>query len=496
MATKIRFANSLTQALKGKPDHLALLASERALKNGVWRKVFTGKRLQELVGDLVRDAKAGGMGAVRTSYTGGEGPRRISVAVLPDAPSRHCSPSRSHAVADCAGKLDLGGAARATAVLCLDDADHYVAAANALGRAFPLYSRRTDKDKARTLTVAAVDGQGRSLKADPRAEAVVEATRWAASLVDRPAAELSPADFVTEARKGLRGLKGVKVDVVQGQQLVREGLGGLLGVGRAAKVAPRLLVLDHGPKRAKRTVALVGKGVVYDTGGLSLKTGGHMCGMKGDMGGGAAVLGAFRALAQEKVSGLRVIGLVPLAENAIGPDSYRPDDILTLHSGKTVEINNTDAEGRLLLADGVSYAARRFEPDLVIDAATLTGAQLLSTGKRHAAVVSNREGVESLAVRAGRRSGDLTHPLLFAPELFQLEFKSAVADMRNSVADRMNAQSSCAAQFVYRHIQELDVPWLHVDLAGPSFPGKRATGFGVALLAEVVRSLDDADLEA
>jgi probable aminopeptidase NPEPL1 len=206
------------------------------------------------------------------------------------------------------------------------------------------------------------------------------------------------------------------------------------------------------------------------------------------MGGGAAAIGAFKALVTGKTKH-RVTCLVPLAENAVGPASYRPNDILHMHSGKTVEINNTDAEGRLLLADGVSYAARVIKADVIIDAATLTGAQLVATGRRHAAVVSNRAGLEGLAVASGLTSGDLAHPLPFAPEFFQAEFKSAVADMRNSVKDRANAQSSCAGQFVYSHIQDLNVPWLHIDLAGPAQAGKRATGFGVALISEVVGGL-------
>ncbi|HMS18385.1 MAG TPA: leucyl aminopeptidase family protein, partial [Planctomycetota bacterium] len=138
----------------------------------------------------------------------------------------------------------------------------------------------------------------------------------------------------------------------------------------------------------------------------------------------------------------------------------------------------------------VSYAARVFKPDCIIDAATLTGAQLVATGHIHAAVVSNREGLEQLAVREGRRTGDLCHPLPFVPEFYKSEFASEVADFRNSVKDRMNAQSSCAAQFVYNHIDDLNVPWLHIDLAGPAHRADRGTGFGVALMAAVAAKAD------
>jgi probable aminopeptidase NPEPL1 len=156
--------------------------------------------------------------------------------------------------------------------------------------------------------------------------------------------------------------------------------------------------------------------------------------------------------------------------------------VITLYSGRTVEVNNTDAEGRLVLGDGVAYASRQLAPDVIIDLATLTGAQLIATGRRHAAVVCNDEALEAAAVRAGRLSGDLVHPLPYCPEFYAREFESKVADMKNSVKDRENAQSSCAAQFVAEHLAGYTGPWLHVDLAGPATAGERGTGFGVGLL--------------
>jgi probable aminopeptidase NPEPL1 len=210
--------------------------------------------------------------------------------------------------------------------------------------------------------------------------------------------------------------------------------------------------------------------------------------MKSDMGGAAAMLGAFAVLARMKVPG-KLSLLLCLAENAIGPQAYKPDDVLTLHSGKTVEINNTDAEGRLLLADGCSYAARVLGADLVLDAATLTGAQGVATGDLHAAVVSNDEAVEAALLAAGRATGDLCWPLPFAPEFYRSEFQSPIADMRNSVKNRNNAQASCAGEFVHWHLDGTNARWAHVDLAFPAFRGDRGTGFGVALFVEAVRAL-------
>jgi probable aminopeptidase NPEPL1 len=139
----------------------------------------------------------------------------------------------------------------------------------------------------------------------------------------------------------------------------------------------------------------------------------------------------------------------------VGPLSTRPDDVQVFYSGKTVEVNNTDAEGRLVLADGCSFASKHLNPKIIIDIATLTGAQGIATGKRHAAIYCNDEWLEDLAVRVGRESGDLTHPLPYCPEFFKPEFASAVADMKNSVKDRSNAQSACAGQFIGNHIEVL-----------------------------------------
>lgn len=487
MAATISFVNTPAQATRGK-DHLVLFASQKALRSGVWKHVFPAE-WKTVLAQAVKDTEAGRLGSVVCTYTGASSPRKVSLAVLPDTLSRHLSPSRAIAAEACAGKLSLAPAKKVGVILCLDHAEHYLPVANALGRAFPLYSHKSGKQTKLELSVAAVTPKGAALKAEPVIAHTVAATRWAASLVDTPTAELDAEAFVAAARAGLKGIKGVKVSAIVGDALLKAGLGGIHGVGRAAASAPRLLICEVGPKRgAERTVVLVGKGVVYDTGGLNIKVGGSMSGMKADMGGGAAALGAFKVLAQSSPKD-RIYCLVPLAENAVSPESYRPDDVLEMHSGKTVEINNTDAEGRLLLADAVSYAVRVLKADVVIDAATLTGAQLVATGKRHAAIVSNRQRLEALALSAGMTSGDEVAALPFAPEIYQAEFSSVVADMRNSVKDRANAQSSCAAQFVHSHIQDTGKAWLHIDLAGPAMPGRRATGYGVALMAEVTRRL-------
>jgi probable aminopeptidase NPEPL1 len=187
-----------------------------------------------------------------------------------------------------------------------------------------------------------------------------------------------------------------------------------------------------------------------------------------------------------------VHALLCIAENSVGPSATRPDDVHTFYSGKTVEVNNTDAEGRLALGDGVAYAYSNLNPSIIVDMATLTGAQLIATGRRHAAIESNSDKLDLLAQEMGRYCGDLVHPIPYCPEFFRSEFASKVADMKNSVKDRSNAQSSCAGQFIADHIEDFindGGEWLHIDMAGPVSSNERGTGYGVALLYSLVKSL-------
>jgi probable aminopeptidase NPEPL1 len=437
---------------------------------------------------LVEDASPGLLGTTVTTLVDAAPLRRLTVAVLPDRVSRHNAPSRAESIRKVVVAAGLGKDRNAI-LLVLDDPAHVLPAVSAVSRALPLFGRKTAGPARGATILMCADRQGRRLPVERSAVATACAARQAAELVDTPPTELDPAALAAAAKRMLRGTPGLRIQETKGDALLRAGLGGIHAVGRCARSAPRMLVATVKPARSKRLhVALVGKGVTYDTGGLHLKARGSMEGMKADMGGAAAVLGAFAVLARQKLP-CRLSLVLCMAENAIGPAAYKPDDILTLHSGKTVEINNTDAEGRLLLADGVSWAARRLRADIVIDAATLTGAQLIATGNLHAAVVSNDEELERALLAAGLRSGDLTWPLPFAPEFYKSEFQSPVADMRNSVKNRSNAQSSCAAQFVHWHIEDTDVRWAHVDLAGPAFRDDRGTGYGVALLVEAVQAL-------
>lgn len=482
---RLTFSNQAKTLLRGASHCLVIGRGER-IEHGV---SVLPEGLSRLASELAAEAKMGQGGPTLTSLAT-DHVRRLSVAIMPSSSSRYLSPARPDALARAVQVANLRREARSAMVLCLENEDHLEASLTGLARGLPLLDRKTQgngNDPRIQVLIVGPDGEVIKVSADERNR--VAAVRESATLVDTPPSELHPEAFAQLAKRELEELKRVSVKEIVGPNLARQKLGGVLSVGKAASSAPRVLVATFRPTRPQGPhVALVGKGVTFDTGGLHLKGRGSMEGMKCDMGGAAAVFGAFKVLAAAGCP-MQVSLLLCLAENAIGPESYKPDDIITMHSGKTVEINNTDAEGRLLLADGLSYAARVLGAEVLMDAATLTGAQLVATGSNHAAVVSNDAELETAMVEAGQASGDLVHPLPFAPELYQQEFKSPIADMRNSVKNRANAQSSCAAQFLWSHIDSTDVRWTHVDLAGPAWQGERGTGFGVSLFVNAVRSL-------
>ena len=399
--------------------------------------------------------------------------RRVTLGVLPEACSRHNSPSRSWAIpklAACSTDAAIG--------VALSDDDHAFASALAASRGVRAYSRTSGEDKEASVQLVLLGSSGPI--ANPKIQRGMDGVRFAARLVDAPASELHTDAFTDEARAVAERV-GARLTVIRGEELRDGGFGGLWGVGKAATHPPALVALHHEPAGATGHTAWVGKGIVYDTGGLSIKTKTGMPGMKGDMGGAAAVLAAFEAAAAGGCS-TKLTAILCLAENSVGPDSTRPDDILDMYSGKTVEVNNTDAEGRLVLADGVAWAAEQ-GADTIVDLATLTGAALVAVGKQHGGVYCNDEELEAAAVAAGKAAGETCFPLVYAPELFRKEFDSPVADMKNSVKDRGNAQSSCAGQFIGNHLPEHAPRWLHIDIAGPSSDSSdRGTGYGVGLL--------------
>ena len=436
--------------------------------------------------DEARPGRSGGPAS--TLLPDGAGPHKLTVIALHDSVTRHVSETRAEEIWGQLQGVSSGLTGDVGIVVAMAEPDHAFGTALGVARCFPLYSRKTKPNKLGHVTSVLRHAGG--VYGDTATLTIAaEATRLTQRVVDMPPAELDTAVFEAEARAAVSHLDHVSVTSIVGDDLLTAGLRGLHAVGRTAMVAPRLVVMDYEPPGATETIAIVGKGLVYDTGGLSLKiVGDRMLTMKCDMGGAGAVLGAFTVLARTGCT-QRIVAVLAMAENAIGADAYRPDDVLEMHSGKTVEINNTDAEGRLALADGASYVTRAYNPSLVVEAATLTGAQLMATGKAHAGICATDADLEARALAAGLASGDHCLAMLWSPEHMAAEFKSKVADMRNSVADRMNASSAAAGYFVYSHIEDTEVRFLHIDLAGPSFRGNRATGYGVGLITKVVQQL-------
>ena len=307
-------------------------------------------------------------------------------------------------------------------------------------------------------------------------------------LVSEPGNILYPESLAEQAMS-LTEL-GVEVEALDEKKLKKLGMGALLGVGQGSARPPRLVVMAWLGAKDKQAapVAFVGKGITFDTGGISLKPGAGMEEMKWDMGGSGTVIGLMKALAGRKAR-VNVIGVVALAENMPDGNAIRPGDILTSMSGQTIEVNNTDAEGRLVLADALWYTQDRFKPRLMVNLATLTGAILVALGSEYAGLFSNNDELAERLTAAGKAVGE---PLWRMPlnEAFDRAIDSDVADMKNITGDRM-AGSSIGGVFLQRFVN--GVPWAHLDIAGVAWSKrdtatvpKGATGFGVRLLERFV----------
>lgn len=316
---------------------------------------------------------------------------------------------------------------------------------------------------------------------------IAESTLWARDLINRPANVASPAHIAESARE-VAGLTGLTCRVLDKNELAALGMHLLLSVNQGSEKPAQMVILEHNPGREDLpTVVLVGKGITFDTGGISLKPSQNMEKMKGDMGGAAAVLGALRAAALLDLP-LHVVGLAPLTENMPDARATKPGDIVTSLKGLTVEIINTDAEGRLILADTLTYAGT-FKPTALFDIATLTGGRIVALGD-HAAAVMGDEGLIERLRTAGESTGERCWPLpLF--EAYGEQLKSEVADVKN-VGGR--AASTITAGFFLSKFTPESTPWVHIDIAGlglvdkssPYVP-KGGTGFGVRLFVEMLR---------
>ena len=375
------------------------------------------------------------------------------------------------------------------------DDDALRAVAESLALASYSFSRKS-APKPATLTRATL------VVADPkaaervltRARVTSAAVHLARDLANTPSLEKSP-EWMADQAVQLAKSGGLDVQVWDVDQLRRDGFGGILAVGRGSVRPPRLVRVDHAPRGARRHVVLIGKGITFDSGGLSLKPNEGMATMKTDMSGGAAVLGAMTALRELGID-LRVTALVPLAENMPGGDATRPGDVITHYGGRTSEVLNTDAEGRLVLADAIAYATTQLRPDVIVDIATLTGAATLGLGKRHGALYATTDALRSALAAAGDAGGERLWPMPIVDD-YRDALDSPVADLRN-IADQRKHYSGgsiIAALFLREFltppgaVTSNAVPWGHLDVAGPARADsdeddvtKGATGFGVRAL--------------
>ena len=394
-----------------------------------------------------------------------------------------------------ASKLQTSGEKKA--VIDLSGLGYDADAAARVGLAAALRSWRYDRYRTKlkdnqkpTLEEIVVvgGGSGAAKRYDQRWAPVVEGVSLTRELVTEPANIIYPESFVERVRASLKG-SGIEVEVLDRAAMQKLGMGALLGVAQGSVREARLLILKwNGGGKTGQPTAFVGKGVTFDTGGISIKPAAGMEAMKWDMGGAGAVAGALKALALRKAKA-NIVGICGLVENMPGGNAQRPGDVVTTMSGQTVEVINTDAEGRLVLGDAVTYVQRNFRPSTIIDLATLTGAILISLGHEWAGLFSNNEELAGKLQQAADESGDKLWRMPLA-EAFDRLIDSPIADMKN-VGPREGG-SITAAQFIQRFVED-GVKWAHIDMAGKAWSDKAgatyekgATGFGVRLLDQYV----------
>lgn len=343
-----------------------------------------------------------------------------------------------------------------------------------------------------TVTVAGTDTDTRSLFESDLAH-LVEGVTLARDLGTEPGNTLWPQKFVDHVRGAFTGVDDVEITVLDADQIRERGMGALMGVGQGSIHDPRLLIVEYrGGARGEAPVALVGKGITFDTGGISIKPNNGMWYMKSDLSGAAAVAGTVLAAAK-RGEDINVVGLMPLAENMPSQDAIRPGDVLTTMSGKTIEIMSTDAEGRLLLADAVYYAQQEYEPEMLLNIATLTGSAARAMGDDYAAIITRDLPLSLEMMEIGKAAGEDIWPLPLHPSHFE-QIESLIADIKNTGGQ---PGASIGAAVVGTFVDEA-LPWVHLDIAGvdwrdaptPTAPIGHA-GWGVRFMDQLLREKSD-----
>jgi leucyl aminopeptidase len=345
-----------------------------------------------------------------------------------------------------------------------------------------------DKGPSAVSVTIVTGGHAAAKKAFAATKAIAGGVNLARDLINLPPNDLGPVEFAARAKE-LEQL-GVEVEILTEKEMKKLGMGAMLGVAQGSVRPPRLAVMHwKGGKAKDQPIVFVGKGVVFDTGGISIKPGAGMEDMKGDMGGAAAVTGLMHALAARKAK-VHAIGVIGLVENMPDGNAQRPGDIVTSMSGQTIEIINTDAEGRLVLGDALFYSKERFKPRFMVNLATLTGAIVVALGNAHAGLFSNDDELSARLAAAGEATSEKLWRMPLGKEYDKI-IDSRFADMKNSGGRQ--AGSITAAQFLKRFVG--DTPWAHLDIAGTALSSPQteinqswASGYGVRLLDEFVRA--------
>jgi leucyl aminopeptidase len=468
------------------------------------RLTAAAKALDSRLGGRLRQAMAGGR------FTGAAGQHLDLLAPAGFAGRRAIlvglgkpSGATDLAVQDVGGRIEtiLAGLGEAEAVIALDlprDLPAYLGfgAQLASQRFTKLRTRAQPDDPKPVRRLSIVAGSlAASRRSLARLNALATGVGTARILVNEPANLLGPEEFAARARALLR--LGVKVEVLEEAQLRRLGMGALLAVGTGSHRRPRMLVLRwKGPraKKGRQPIAFVGKGVCFDAGGLDIKRAEGMEEMKADMAGAAAVVGVMQALALRKAP-IEAVGIAALVENMPSERSYRPGDIVKAMSGETIEVINTDAEGRLILSDALYYTVKRFKPRAMIDLATLTHAVGAALGRHSAGLLSNDDVLSRRLIAAGEKTGEHLWRLPLGPA-YEASLESGIADLRQIAPDDDLADASHGAQLLQHFVGK--TPWAHLDIAytgmyvrkeGPTQP-KGATGFGVRLLDALAQSYE------
>jgi leucyl aminopeptidase len=480
---QIRFANSrpagdfalvLPSAGLNRPAVQGLGDARESVEAALKRSRFDGES-----GSIVEHFLAGDNGrrllVIGTDSSGADAAEKLGG----NAVARLLTSGEGHAVIDLSGlNYDADAAARVA-----------LGAALRSWRYDRYRTRLKDKQKPTLNSITIVGGgEGAQKRYEDRYAAVVEGVSLTRELVTEPANIIYPETFVERVRESIKD-SGLEIQVLGRDEMEKLGMGALLGVALGSVREPKLLILKwNGGKAGEAPVAFIGKGVTFDTGGNSIKPAQGLESMKWDMGGAGAVAGAMKALALRKAKA-NVVGVCGLVENMPDGNAQRPGDVVTTMSGQTVEVINTDAEGRLVLGDAMTWAQKNLKPKVMIDLATLTGAMVITLGHEYAGIFSNDDKLAANLIKAADESGDKLWRQPLADAYDRL-IDSPIADMKN-VGPR-EAGSITAAQFLKRFVDD-GVAWAHLDIAGMAWSDKAsatydkgATGYGVRLLDQYI----------